>query len=107
MITQLKRRTDLIVQSFAYVAGKLAQSPDMHSLTALHQQILGEAEKHCSAIRMLQRDVFQSADAGLRSGELNELRFRRLRDRSTGTAAMAQDAIARIASQYAPQKIAA
>jgi hypothetical protein len=107
MDTKLKRRTDLTVQSFSYVAGKLAQSADQLLLTALYEEILAEAEKHRSALRLIQRDVFDFVSEGLRTKTLTEARFRRVRDIATKTTELAQDAITRIASQYAPQKMAA
>lgn len=107
MDTKLKRRTDLTVQSFSYVAGKLAQSADQMTLAALYEEILAEAEKHRSALRLVQRDVFDFVNQGLRSKTLTEARFRRMRDMAARTTALAQDAITRIASQYAPQKMAA
>ena len=107
MNAKLKRRTDLTVQSFSYVAGKLAQSSHPRMVTSLHEQILGEAEKHCSALRLMRRDVFDSANEGLRTGTLGDARAQRMRDTATKTIEQAQEAITRIASQYAPQKMAA
>jgi len=107
MDTKLKRRTDLTVQSFSYVAGKLAQSADQLLLTALYEQILAEAEKHRSALRLIQRDVVDFVNEGFRNKTLSEARFRRIRDTASKTVELAQDAITRIASQYAPQKMAA
>ena len=107
MDTKLKRRADLTVQSFAYVAGKLAQSGDPLVSTSLYEQILGEADKHRSALRLLQRDVFDFVSECLRSKTLTEARFRRVRDTAAKTTELAQDAITRIASQYAPRKMAA
>ncbi|MDB5759297.1 MAG: hypothetical protein JWM30_2586 [Burkholderia sp.] len=107
MNAKLKNRTDLIVQSFAYVAGKLAQSADPQQLAALHEEVLGEAEKHRSALRLMQRDVVDSATQGLRTRTLSEARFRRVADAATRTINLAQDAITRIVSQYAPHRMAA
>ena len=45
MHVKLKRRTDITVESFAYVARKLAQSLEQLPINALYEQILGEAEK--------------------------------------------------------------
>ena len=107
MNAKLKRRTDLTVQSFSYTAGKLAQSSHPQMLTSLYEQILGEAEKHRGALRLMRRDVFDLANEGLRTGTLSDVRAQRIRDTATKTVELAQDAISRIASQYAPQKMAA
>jgi hypothetical protein len=107
MNAKLKRRTDLTVQSFSYIAGKLTQSSHPEVWTALYEQILGEAEKHRSALRLMRRDVFDLANEGLRTGILSDVRAQRMRDTATKTVELAQDAITRIASQYAPQKMAA
>lgn len=103
MNARLKRRTDLTTQSFSYVAGKIAQS----SHPATYEQILAEAEKHRSALRLMQRDVTDFANEGLRTKTLSYLRAQRMRDTAAKTIELAQDAITRIASQYAPQKMAA
>lgn len=103
MNARLKSRADLTTQSFAYIAGKLAQS----SHHSIYEQILAEAEKHRSALRLMQRDAFDSANEGLRTKTLSYVRAQRIRDTAAKTIALAQDAITRIASQYAPQKMAA
>ena len=107
MNARLKRRTDLTTLSFAYIAGKLAQSSHPQMLTSLYEQILCEAEKHRSALRLMQRDVLDTTNEGLRTKTLTEVRAQRIRDTAAKTIALAQDAITRIASQYAPQKMAA
>jgi hypothetical protein len=107
MNAKLKHRTDLTVQCFSYVAGKLAQSSDPRRLTSLYEQILAEAEKHRSALRLMQRDVADLIYEGLRTGTLGDVRAQRIRDTAAKTVELAQDAITRIAFQYAPQKMAA
>jgi hypothetical protein len=107
MDPKVKRRTDLTVQCFAYVAGKLAPSTDPLLSTTLYEQILAEAERHRSALRLIQRDVFDFVNEGLRTRTLSDARCRRIRDAVAKTIGLAQDAITRIASQYAPQKMAA
>lgn len=94
--------TDLIVQSFAYVAGQLAGSPSCQ-----YEQILGEAEKHCSALRLVQRDVTEMTGQGLRRQAISKSECERLREVAAQAIAQAQQAITRIAAQYAPQKMAA
>lgn len=107
MNAKLKHRTDLTVQCFSYVAGKAAQSSDPRMLTSLYEEILAEAEKHRSALRLMQRDVADLTNEGLRTGALSYVRAQRIRDTAAKTIALAQDAITRIAFQYAPQRMAA
>jgi hypothetical protein len=107
MNAKLGHRTDLTVQSFSYVAGKLAQSSDSRMMTSLYEQILAEAEKHRSALRLMQRDVADLTNEGLRTRTLSDVRAQRIRDTATKTIELAQDAITRILSQYAPQRMAA
>ena len=101
MIIQPKSKIDLTVQSFAYMAKQLARS------SAQYEQILSEAEKHRSALRLVQRDVFEMAEQGLRKHALTKTQFHRLRDDTSQTVAQAQKSIANIVAQYAPQKLAA
>ena len=107
MNENLDRRTALTVQCFTYVAGKLAQTSALLSPTALHAQVLAEAERHYSALRLMQRDLLQSTDDGLRSGTLSAGKARLMRDAASKTIKGAQDQITRIASQFTPQKLAA
>ncbi|RJG07496.1 hypothetical protein D3870_17180 [Noviherbaspirillum cavernae] len=107
MNIQSKFDTDMTVRSFAYVAMQLARSPAAPGPSALYEQILGEAEKHRSALRLVLRDVFEMAEQGLRRQTLTKTEFHRLRDTATQTIAQAQQAITRIATQYAPHKLAA
>jgi hypothetical protein len=107
MNEKLKRRADLTVQSFAYTAGKLAQSPDPLAQSPLYEQILGEAEKHRSALRIMERDAFELANEGLRARTLSDVRAHRMRDITSRTIKAAHDSITRIASQFAPQRLAA
>lgn len=99
--------TDLTVRSFAYAAKQLARSPGAPAPSALYEQILGEAEKYRSALRMVQRDVFEMAEQCLRRQTLTKSEFDRVRDAAEQTIAKAQQAITRIAAQYAPQRLAA
>lgn len=102
-----KFETDLTVRSFAYVARQLAASPAAPARSAQYEQILGEAEKHRSALRLVQRDVFEMAEQGLRKQALTTVEFRRLREAAAQTIEQAQQAITRIAAQYAPHEMAA
>lgn len=107
MNAKLKCRTDLTVQCFSYIAGKLAQSFDPRMLTSLYEEILAEAEKHRSALRLMQRNIADLTNEGLRTRTLSDVRAQRIRDTATKTIGLAQDAITRIVSQYAPQRMAA
>lgn len=107
MHVKLKRRTDITVESFAYVAIKLAQSLEQLPLNALYEQVLGEAEKHRSALRLMHRDVLELANSALGAGTLREMRLQRKCGIATKAIERAHDEITRIASQYAPQKLAA
>lgn len=91
---------DLIVRSFAYVAKQLA--PSVH-----YEQILGEAERHRSALRLLQRDAFEMAEQGVRRHALTKTESDRMREAATQAIAQGQQAISRITAQYAPHKQAA
>lgn len=106
MNVQAKFGTDLTVRSFAYVARQLAKTSTL-APSALYAQILGEAEKHRSAIRLVQRDAFEMAERGLRKQTLTKTEYHQLLQTVTQTATQAQQDIARIAEQYAPQKLAA
>lgn len=99
--------TDLTVQSFAYMARQLAQSPAASAPSAQYELILSEAEKHRNALRLMQRDAFEMAEQGLRTQTLTKAEFLRLRETAAQAIAQAQQAITRIAAQYAPQKLAA
>jgi len=92
--------TDLIVRSFAHVAKQL-------SVAAQQDHIFSEAEKHRSALRMMQRDVFETAEQELRRKMLTKAEFQQLRERAVQKATQGQDAITRIAAQYAPHRLAA
>ncbi len=100
MNIQTPFEADLIVQSFAYVAKQLAAS-------ALHEQIPGEAEKHRSALRLVQRDAFEMAEQGLRQKTLTRTEFERLREAAVQTVAQAQQTITRITARYTPHRLAA
>jgi hypothetical protein len=92
--------TDLIVRSFDHVARKMAHS-------AQYEHILAEAEKHRSALRMMQRDVFETTESELRRKLLTKSEFQQLREMAAQRIAQGHDAITRIAAQYAPQRMAA
>lgn len=105
MTMQNRFDTDLTVRSFAYVARQLAQGPAAPS--ALYEQILAEAEKHRSALRVLGRDMVEKVETGLRNRSLTRGEFLRMVDGATQKVELAQQAITRIAAQYAPQRMAA
>lgn len=100
MKIQVTSDTDLIVRSFAYVAKQLAPSVQ-------YEQILGEAEKHRSALRLLQRDAHEMAEQALRKHALTKMESERMRDAASQAIAQGQQAISRIAAQYAPHRHAA
>jgi hypothetical protein len=107
MTTQTNFETDLTVQSFAYVAKQLARLPAAAASSGLYEQILGEAEKHRSALGLVQRDVFELTEQGLRKQTMTKEEFCRLREIAAQTITQAQQAITRIAAQYAPHQLAA
>lgn len=100
MKIQIKFDTDLVVRSFAYVAKKMGPS-------AQYEQILGEAEKHRSALRLIQRDVNEMAEQGLRKHALTKIESDRMRETAAQAIAQGLQAITRIAAQYAPHRQAA
>lgn len=99
--------TDLIVQSFDYLARQLAGTPDAVGAYAQYEEILSEAEKHRSALRLVQRDVLQTAEQRLRAQAMTKEEVQRLRETTARTIAQAQQAITNIAAQYVPHKMAA
>lgn len=99
--------TDLIVQSFAYQARQLATAPGSIAPYAQYEQILSEAEKHRSALRLAERDVAEATAQELRKEALTQKEAARLRESAAQAVAQALQAIGRIAAQYAPQKLAA
>jgi hypothetical protein len=99
---QTKFQINLTVRSFAYVAKQLAVSP-----AAQYEQILSEAEKHCQALRVVQRDVFEISDQKLRDRTMTETAFHRRRKAATLAIAQAQEKISRIAMQYVQHEMAA
>lgn len=107
MNTQPKLETDLTIRSFAYVATQLARSPAALAPSAQYEKILSEAEKHRSALRLLQRDVFEMIEEGLRKQAFTQSERHQMRETVTHTFEHAQEAISRIARQYAPRKLAA
>lgn len=107
MDIQPKFEADLTIRSFDYAAKQLAVSQSSLTPSAQYERILCEAEKHRSALRMVQRDAFEMADQGLRKQTLTKAEFHQLREAVTQTISQAQQAITRIAAQYAPQKLAA
>jgi hypothetical protein len=107
MNMQTKFDIELTVRSFAYVAKRLARSPAAPAPCALYEQILGEAEKHRAALRLVQRDLLEMAERGLREQKLTKAEFQQLRDSADRAVAHAQGSITRIAARYAPHKLAA
>jgi hypothetical protein len=98
---------NLTVRSFAYVAKQLARSSSALGLSARYEQILSEAEKHRSALRLVQRDVFEMAEQELRHQTLTSAECQKVRETAAQRIARAQQTITRIAAQYAPHKLAA
>lgn len=107
MDSEIKTNIDLTVQSFAYIARQLARSPAASDATAPYEQVLNEAEKYRSALRLLQRDVFEGTEQRFRQQKMTKTEFQRLRERAAQAIAQAQQAITRITEQYAPQRLAA
>lgn len=105
MSIQNKFETDLTVRCFTYVAKQLAQGSA--SPTTLYEQILGEAEKHRSALRLMQRDMLEKVEADLRNRTLTRVEFHQLCDAALQKIDQAQQAVTRITAQYAPQRLAA
>lgn len=107
MTLQPKSITDLTVRSFAYAAKQLAESPVARTPNTLYELVRGEAEKYRSALRLIQRDVYEMTDQGLRKHTLSKEEFQQLRDDAVQTVSQGQEAITRIAAQYAPHRMAA
>lgn len=107
MDIQPKFEADLTVRSFAYAAKQLAHAHASLAPSAQYERILSEAEKHRSALRLVQRDAFEMADQELRKHVLTKAEFQHKRETVAQVIAQAQQAIARIAAQYSPQKLAA
>lgn len=107
MDIQPKFEADLTVRSFAYAAKQLARMHTSLAPSAQYERILAEAEKHRSALRLVQRDVFEMLEQGLRMNTLTKADSDRIRQTATQTVMQAQHAITRIAAQYAPHKLAA
>ncbi|HJV85350.1 MAG TPA: hypothetical protein VJ698_07715 [Noviherbaspirillum sp.] len=101
MTIQTTSDIDLTIQSFAYVARKLAEP------SAPHERILDEAEKHRSALRLLQRDMIEQAEQGVRRQALTKEEFRKLHETVMQAVAQAEEAISSIVAQYTPQRLAA
>ena len=107
MHIQTRFESDLTVRSFAYVAGRLAEATTGLAPSAQYEQILGEAEKHRSALRLMLRDVLERVEQGLRGQVLTAAECQRLRDAAAPTIEQAQQAISRILAQYAVHPMAA
>lgn len=107
MNTQPKLETDLTIQSFSYVARKLAQATPPLEPSVRYEHILSEAEKHCSALRLMQRDVFEKTEQELREHAMSKTEFQSMRQTVAHSIAQAQQAITHIAAHYAPRKLAA
>jgi hypothetical protein len=102
MTTNTKVEIDLTVRSFSYVAKQLAKSSHMQ-----YEQILREAEKHRSALLLIQRDLMDKAEQGLRRKTITRTEFDRVRAAATQAVSQARQTITCIAAQYVPQKLAA
>lgn len=107
MTVQARLETDLTIRSFAYVAKQLASSAVASDSCALYAQLLSEAEKYRSALRLMQRDAFEMAEQDLRKQTLTKAEFAQVRESASRTITQAQQAITRIAAQYAPHQLAA
>ncbi len=107
MNIQARAEIDLTIRSFAYVARKLAETSGGITASTPHAQLVGAAEKHRSALRLLKRDVIERAEQGVRKQALSKEEFRQLREAMTQAVTQAQEAITSIMAQYAAQKLAA
>lgn len=107
MDIQPKFDADMTVRSFAYAAKQLAISQASLAPTAQYERIVAEAEKYRSALRLVQRDAFEMAEQGLRKQTLTKAEFHQVCETAVQAVSQAQQAISRIAAQYAPQKLAA
>lgn len=107
MDIQPKLEADLTVRSFAYTAQQLARTQSSLTPSAQYERILNEAGKHRSALRLVQRDVFEMTEQGLRKQTLTKAEFRQLRETAVQVIGQAEQAISRIATQYAPHRMAA
>ncbi|HJV75246.1 MAG TPA: hypothetical protein VJ654_13555 [Noviherbaspirillum sp.] len=107
MDSKIKTSIDLTVQSFAYAAKQLTRMSPASDASAHYAQVVNEAEKYRSALRLVQRDVFEMTEQSLRQQKLTKTDFQRLREMSVQAIEQAQRAITRIAEQYAPQRLAA
>ncbi len=102
MSIQTRLEIDLTVRSFDHVARQQARLPSFQ-----YEQILREADKHRSALQLVLRDAVETALQGLRDGTMEKTDFDRIRETTAQAAAQATQAIDRIATQYAPHKLAA
>ncbi|HYC41932.1 MAG TPA: hypothetical protein VEB70_02965 [Noviherbaspirillum sp.] len=107
MDIQPKFDADMTVRSFAYAAKQLATSQASLTPSAQYERILAEAEKHRSALRLVQRDAFELAEQGLRKQTLTKAEFHQVCETAVQAVSQGLQAISRIAAQYAPQKLAA
>ena len=107
MDIQPKFEADMTVRSFAYTAKQLARTHTSLAPTVQYERILAEAEKHRSALRLVQRDVFEMLEQGLRMHTVTKAESDHIRQTSAQMVTQAQQAISRIAAQYAPHRLAA
>ena len=107
MTIKTKFEADLTVRSFAYVAEHLAKSPAGLAPSTYYERILNEAERHRSALRLVQRNVYEMTEQCLRQQTLTKGECQRVRETAARTIARAQETISRIVAQYAPQMLAA
>jgi hypothetical protein len=104
MKTQTQFDIDLTVRSFAYVAEQLTRSPAVLAPSAQYEQILSEAEKHRSALRLVRRDTFEMVEEAFRNQTMTKSQFHQSRKAAERAIEQAQEAITHIAAQYAPHK---
>ncbi|HYD94394.1 MAG TPA: hypothetical protein VEC01_03640 [Noviherbaspirillum sp.] len=104
---QTEFAADLTVQSFAYVASQLARAAAGRTPSGQYEQILGEAEKHRSVLRLMRRDMLEVAEQSLRRQSLSKSDCQRLRELAARAIAEAEQAIDTIVAQYAPHRMAA
>lgn len=107
MDIQPKFDADMTVRSFAYAAKQLAISHASLAPSVQYERIVSEAEKYRSALRLVQRDAFEMAEQGLRKQTLTKAEFHQVCETAALAVSRAQQAISRIAAQYAPQMLAA
>ena len=107
MLTDTEYEADLTVRSFAHMASRLAHAIGSCGPAAVYAQVLVEADKHRSALALVQRDVAEEAETRLRKHAASKAEVTQAVKAAAYTVAHARRAIDRIAASYAPQKLAA